>query len=314
MKVASGSYTGNGTTQDITDLGAAADFVLIKTGTTITQLWTSTMGAASRKPLTGATAVTATNSVTQHASGFTVGSDAAVNASAATHYWLAIQDNSVADFQVGSYVGDGANPRTLTLLDFDPNVVIIASAGADGACFRVSSMSGDASCLFSAGLAANIIESFVTNGWTVGNSSNVNNVDGRTYYYAAFKDVGNICKVLNDGSNRAYLGDGLDDRTITGAGFQPDAFALTKSASSVVGVARFKAHTGDQTADLDAGSAVATDRIQAFTADGFQVGTATRANANAVAFHAFVLKEGTSGAAPPSGLPLGTMSLLGVGR
>ncbi len=311
MKIASGSYSGNGTSQDVTGLGAAADLVIIKGGSIIATIWTSTMGAGARKPMTGATAVGA-NGVTQHASGFSVGSDAAVNTNATTYYYVAIQDNAVADFQVGSYTGNGSDGRSLTPLDFDPNLVIIASAGADACTFRVSTHNGDQSALLTGTTVSDHIQSFVTNGWTVGTNSRVNNADARTYYYAAIKNTTNLFKVIDDGSNRAYLGDGAtDNRSITGAGFQPDALAVVKSTGNFVGVARFKAHTGDQTAEFDTGSSTQTDRIQAYEADGFQIGLSNRVATNATDHHAFVLKEGSSAAAAT--LRRSSISTLGVG-
>jgi hypothetical protein len=292
MQIASGSDTGNGTSQNITTPGWAADVVLVKGGSSVMQLWTSAMGATSCKPLTGSTALDATTGVSQHASGFTVAGNAAINTNATTYYWLAIRDDGTADFQVGSYTGNGGDSRNLTPLDFDPNLVIIASATTNAMVFRTSTMSGDASTTFNGTPGINVIQSFITNGWQVGTDASVN-TNAVTYYYAAFKNS-DLFKVLDDGSNRAYQGNATDNRTITGAGFQPDAFALTKAVSSLVATTRFKAHTGDQSADVDAASSTATDRIQAFAADGFQVGAATRVNSNGVDYHAFVFKEGTS--------------------
>jgi hypothetical protein len=252
------------------------------------------------KPLTGSTAIDTTTGISQHASGFTVAGNAAINTNATTYYWLAVRDDGSADFQVGSYTGNGGNPRSLTLLDFTPNALFLMSESTDPAALRMSTMSGDASCLFNGSISANIIESFITNGWTVGNSGSAN-TNGRVYYYAAFKDS-DIFKVLDDGNNRAYQGNSTagsnDNRTITGAGFTPDAFAFVKNSGSVVSTARFKAHVGDQSADFDSGSSTGSDRIQAFASDGFQVGTQARVNTAGTDYHALVAKEGTS--TPPA--------------
>jgi hypothetical protein len=300
MQIAYGTYTGNGTSQDITGPGWAADFVWIKGGSSIAQLWTSTMGATSCKPATGSTALDTTTGVSQHASGFTVAGNAAINTNAATYYYLAIRDNGIADFQVGSYTGNGSDNRDLALLDFDPNAVFVMSAGADPVAMRLSTMTGDQSCVFNGALSANLIQNIITNGWQTGNSTTVNNADARTYYYVAAKNS-TLLHVIDDASNRSYVGDGTDSRTITGAGFTPDAFALVKAATSIVATARFGSHAGDQSADVDAASSTSADRIQAFAADGFEVGTATRVNTNGTNYHAIVMKAGT--VAAPSGKP-----------
>jgi hypothetical protein len=89
------------------------------------------------------------------------------------------------------------------------------------------------------------------------------------------------------------MGNGSDNRSITGFGFQPD-FALTQFPTLGVAAAlRFKDQAGDSSFLIDATGAN-TNRIQAFETDGFQVGTNTAVNFNANTFFSFGFKEGNS--------------------
>lgn len=311
MIIKHGSYTGNGTTQDLTALGAAATFVLVKTSAQIAALWTSTMPAASFKPATGSSALTTTNGITQHASGFTVGSAANVNTNATTYDYVAISDNADGNVSVGSYVGNGSDNRNITLSGFSgtPDLVLVLGDTAQPTAWRTSAMSGDSSQTFGTSLTTNIIQAFGSGNFQVGTSAIVNTATATpTYYYLALKNVANLFKVLDDGSNRAYLGDTTDNRTITGAGFQPDSI-LVKSVSTDEPCWYAARFTTDTCHHLTA-SADASDRIQARASDGFQVGTNVRVN-SAQNYHALAFKDGTAAAAPVS--PSGSLLLLGVG-
>jgi len=85
-----------------------------------------------------------------------------------------------------------------------------------------------------------------------------------------------------------YVGDGTDNRNITGVGFTPK-FVMTGDAT---GASDGKAMRADINPATDAeshsigeNSGFLADAIQAIQADGFQVGTSNRVNANAVTYH-----------------------------
>jgi len=118
-----------------------------------------------------------------------------------------------------SYTGDGVDNRAFTGLGFQPDVVIIKKqTGTTGAAvIRTSTMSGDNSkqMVSSVALELNLIQSLDADGFTLGNDARVN-ASAANYYFVAFKQYAGEMKV------GSYVGDGTDNRDITGVGFQPD--------------------------------------------------------------------------------------------
>ncbi len=75
----------------------------------------------------------------------------------------------------------------------------------------------------------------------------------------------------------SYTGTGLDNRNITGVGFQPDA-VIVKGNASQAAVMRTSTMSGDATKPLSGATAPVTDRIQSLLDDGFQVGSNAQVN------------------------------------
>ena len=176
----------------------------------------------------------------------------------------------------GSYTGNGADNRQFTGVGFQPDVVIIKSAQARAGIIRTSTMTGDAAKnVSSAGaLAANLVQSLDTDGFTVGSSQDVN-WSGYTYYWVAMK-------AGSDLSVGAYVGNGIDNRSITGVGFQP-VWVITMGNGDQ-SVFRPASVSGDSSY-LMTGTGQVTNRIQALQADGFQVGSNINVNESGTTFH-----------------------------
>jgi hypothetical protein len=149
-------------------------------------------------------------------------------------------------------------------------------------------MTGDASKHIASGdmLQTNRIESLTspTNGFTVGTNADVNG-NGTTYYWIAFKDDG-----AGDFKVGSYTGNGVDNRSITGVGFQAD-YLIVVPSSGQRGVQRFAGQTGDNSLEF-AGTASTANLIQALQSDGFQVGNDNRVNANGTVYHYVAWKAG----------------------
>lgn len=275
-----GSYVGNGAARSIvTD--HAPNIVFVK-GTGVTDTWckTSTMAGANSATLLGA--LFAANHITAlNADGFSVGTDAAVNASGTTYYWVAIQTEA-SDSKVGSYVGDGTDNRDITGIGFLPDAVLSLSEEGYAAGWRTSEMpSGQSMQLQGTGLFPNRIQALQADGFQVGADLSVNK-SGITYHYIALQNVGVKCSTI------AYTGDGADNRAITGVGFQP-SFVMTEPGNNQVGVAalRFLSQIGDASSTLN--GAETTNLIQAFQPDGFQVGTGSSVNGGGRPYYALAL-------------------------
>lgn len=112
-----------------------------------------------------------------------------------------------------------------------------------------------------------------------------------------------------------YLGDGLDDRVVTGVPFQADVVIIKCGGNcSTAAVARTSTMVGDVTKELTVTGALQANRIQAIGSNGFTVGSHTTVNAAGVTFHwsawSVTGAEVAVGSYSGSG---GTQSISGVG-
>jgi hypothetical protein len=282
MRLYVSSYVGNGAdARSITGVSFQPDVVIIKASTAQAGvIRTSTMGGDAAK-LLGSTAALQTNHIESlDADGFTVGSNANVNTSGTTYYYTAMKAGS--DLKVGSYVGNGVDNRSITGVGFQP-VWVITLGDGDDSVFRPAILAGDNSYLMTgAGTITNRIQAFESDGFQIGSNVNVNE-SGAPFHYIAWAASPQV-------STGSYTGNGLDNRSITGIGFQP-LMAWVKRNASQVGVWRPLSAAGDRTLYWGA-TASTTDRIQALQADGFQVGTDTQVNANNQTYYYLALRDG----------------------
>ena len=82
-----------------------------------------------------------------------------------------------------------------------------------------------------------------------------------------------------DIASGTYTGNGLDNRNITGLGFQPD-IVMIKATTASGTVIRTRTMTGDASKPLFGATALSTNRIQALQDGGFQIGTDATVNTN----------------------------------
>jgi len=189
-----------------------------------------------------------------------------------------------AQMLTGSYTGNGLDNRPIGQLGFQPSFVIIKSASTNIAVGRTSSMSGDLSKPLSGGtaLAANLIQSLDSGGFTIGNDSKVN-ANTVTYYWAAFKTAAGYVSV------GSYTGNGTDGHQITGIGFQP-CYLIVMSASGYRAM-----HTSSNTLgisrELDGTNANFSDGVETLDSDGFTVGTNNEVNRNNISYHYVAWKQ-----------------------
>ena len=76
----------------------------------------------------------------------------------------------------------------------------------------------------------------------------------------------------------SYTGNGLDNRTITGLGFQPDVVIIKVRNDAKIAVIRTSTMVGDASKELDGGTALVANEIQSLNADGFTIGTNDKVN------------------------------------
>jgi hypothetical protein len=282
MRVATGTYTGSGIdNRAFTGLGFQPDIVMIKISTaTSGVIRTSTMVGDASKPLTlvGALAPNLVQSL--DADGFTVGTDTRVNASASTYYWVAMKAG--AELKLGTYVGNGADNRSITGVGFQPDWLITLGDGDDSV-FRPGTIAGDASFLTDGSSAlVNHIQAMEADGFQIGTNIKVNET-GTTFHYVAWDVSANV-------KQTTYAGNGTDNRSIGGVGFQP-LMAWVKRDSLNQSTWRPASTAGDLSHHWGA-AASAVDRIQALELDGFQVGTSPLVNSGTGTYHYIAFKDG----------------------
>nr|MDJ0928761.1 DUF4347 domain-containing protein [Gammaproteobacteria bacterium] len=200
---------------------------------------------------------------------------------------LLAQENwqATLQMQTGSYVGDGTDARGITGLGFQPDFIIIKSeSGAYSTVVRTSSMVGDATKPLVGGspVFANGIESLDADGFTLGTDGRVN-AGGETYHWTAFSAAAGEMTV------GSYMGDGTDNRSVAGFGFQAD-YAIVMGAGAHESVQRFQDQVGDVSLEVGS-SAVLTNVIQAFEADGLQIGSDARVNQSGQEYYYVAWKE-----------------------
>lgn len=299
MKVAVGTYTGNGTSQSITGLGALAGTatlspalggVIIKAPGSISSndgngvIRLGTMTGDKTKDIFSIDSVYSNVITSLDADGFSVGSGGRGNTNGRTYCYVAWEADDT-DSSIGSYTGNGADNRVIpTGLDDHDLVIIVAEHVFTRPVWRTTLMSGDVTMTFEndANLT-NCIEDQAAGDFEVGTDGFVN-ANAQTYHFAAFK-ISDVLNVLT------WTGNGADNRSITGAGFQP-TFAVVGRLDGDAVFHRFGGQVGDASQAFD--WEAETNRIQAFESDGFQVGSADSVNKNGIAIWSFVMTDGES--------------------
>ncbi len=273
-----GTYTGNATdNRAITGLGFQPDGVIIKAATAqYAVMRTSTMAGDLTKAFVGGTALQANVIQSLDVDGFTLGTDARVNANGVVYHWIAFKAIA-GEIAFGTYTGDATDSRDIAGLGFQPDLVFLLPDSTQNAVARFSSQSGDASLYFSAAAAfADGIQALNADGFQVGTTVNAS---ATVYHYVAWKSIWGK-RVIG-----SYTGNGVDNRNILGLGFDPK-WVLIKSAAARAGV-----HKPDTTGiATDAtqyfiNTANFTNGIQRLDADGFQVGNNNTVNENTVTFY-----------------------------
>lgn len=179
------------------------------------------------------------------------------------------------------YTGNAAPARPITGAGFQPDVVMIkAHGGGSGAdsMFRTADHTGTISNTWNgAQLASQGIESLDPDGFTVGTDNRVNQTGVRYVALCIFKGDETLFR------HGTYTGDGNDDRIVPiSTGFQPD-YLFVKNKDTGPAVFRGTAHSGDES-DLLGSTAVTANLIQAFNANGFEVGDEAAVNESGKVF------------------------------
>jgi hypothetical protein len=283
IKMATGSYTGDGSDDRTIAAGFQPDFVIVKdAGNREGVARSSSMSGDLSKPMGSLTALQADNIQSFAANGFVVGTANRVNSSGRTYHWVAFKTNSQA-MKTGTYNGNGTS-QSISSLGFSPELVILMGNNTQRAVARFSGTARSYGFDSTTGVAG-AISSLDADGFSVGSAAEAN-ASGVAYHWVAFNDVANSIDVST------YAGNNTDDRSLSTVGFQPeyvivraDDTATARSAN-----ARPSSLAGDSTL-LFTTTAAGNNRIQALEATGFQVGTSSDVNANSVNYHYLAVRS-----------------------
>lgn len=273
FKLQVGSYTGTGSALSVSNLDFKPNALIIKSDTNAggTAVAISALPNSTSMLLSDNTGILSGGVTSLDTNGFTLGTNAHVNTVGVTYRYIAFNNTGSTDFKVGYYSGTGSDSYSVAGVGFQPDFVMVKTA-AQYAVWRSSSIVGDLSGYFNnVGEAANIIQALESDGFQLGTSANVNTA-GAAYWYIAFKANSGKMSVGN------YTGNGSDNRSISGVGFQPD-WLMVKDSSTAIGVQKSSSITDDNTQYFTTAANLA-NAIQAFESDGFQVGTNAVANGN----------------------------------
>ena len=283
IKMASGTYTGDATDNRAITVGFQPDFVIVKdTAATEGAARSSSMTGDASKPMGSASAFATDHIQSLTATGFTIGTNNRVNRNGRTYHWVAFKANGQA-MRVGTYNGNGTS-QSPTGFGFSPEAVIVMGNNNARAVTRMSGMTRSFGFDNTTGVTT-AVTSLDADGFSVGNGAEAN-TNGVAYHYVAFNDFADSIDVAS------YAGNNTDGTNISTPGFQP-AFVLVRANDTVTG--RFAnwrpaSLAGDSTL-LFTATAAGNNRIQALQANGFQLGTQTDVNANAVTYHYLAVRS-----------------------
>lgn len=281
------SYLGNGQDDRRIECGFSPDLVII-TGTSSSHavFRTSAHSGDDTSYIRNAVANLANAIQSFFSKGFTIGTDSTVNSSGVIYHYAAFKKGNSLDFEVFTYTGTGVT-NNITL-PFQPDAVFIKKNSTTSMrCKFVGDASNVTHSLVNGPDETDAITTLNSGGFTVTANTSVN-ASASTYYGFAFK-ISNTVKI------GTYVGDGIDDRVLTGFGIAPN-FAFVRNhtnPSTTAARARWDTFIGDLTTTLT-NAAFAADAIQGLTADGINVGTSINANESGSTHHYLAIKKGYS--------------------
>ncbi len=272
----SGSYTGNGIdNRTISGLGFRAEviFVMSSNGTVIR---TSTMSGDTTKVGGNAQAVIADAIQSITSDGFTIGTSAYINTSGHTYHWVALGAGDNLD--VGMYTGNGT-AQTINNVGFQAEAAFVLGESGSQLVFSTN-QNASTFDLSNNGAYAGGITSLDTTSFSVGNST-ATNQSSIAYHYFALNESASYFKTGN------YTGNGIDDRNITGVGFESEFVIVKATTTNNFAIGKTES-TGY---NVNASVAGTTNQLQALQSDGFQVGTSSTVNSSGVGYQYMAFRQ-----------------------
>lgn len=266
-------YTGTGTYQTISGVGFRPQVILVKKVTGVStagHLKLACMGGSLSKPL-DATAYVVRGIMAITADGFTLGSDADVNAAGVVYQAICIQDGgqhaSGYFMRSGIFIGTGIDSTDFTVLAAWQPTAVVTGIGTSLR-MRTTDNVGDDTIPYSASATVtDQIQAINADGFQLGLTLNANVLQ---HPYFAIRTSALLAPYYNQGS---FLGVGTS-RTITGVGFIPEFVALKRiAAADAMWRGRSLAAHAGANSNVWSGTTTIATGITALAADGFDLGS-----------------------------------------
>ncbi len=201
-----GAYAGNGSSQTVAGVGFSPDMLWLANGSTSSMRWESSLSPNTYDFYTGN--YSTLNITTLTSDGFSVDSNAAVNQSSQSLYYIAF-NQSANYFSLGSYIGNSTSGQNITGVGFEPEFVMTRELNNSNWANVKPESSGynvDATGNFVGWgpTHAGYISALQSDGFQVSANSEVNG-NGLSYGYFAFKqnDAPIIVDTTSDTSDGA---------------------------------------------------------------------------------------------------------------
>ena len=273
---ATGTYTGNGTSLNVIDVGFQPNVVLVKSAST-QDGWcaTSTMSAGKAKSLNGNAALQSGILSSINTTGFTVASNTQSNSSGTVYHFVCFAAG--ARLKVGTYTGNGGSTKSVINLSFKPEMVWVLGDAGHSSDFALLGMqsNSETGVRFSNGqfVSSLGISSYDTDGFTVGSFYNTT---GQTYHFVAFDEDGINFK------QATYTGTSVDNTNIASVGFTPELL-LVENPANLGGPFLKTTNTTSEILPF-ASSGLTSGLIKSFINNGFQLGSSSAINFNPIVY------------------------------
>ncbi|MEZ6078125.1 MAG: hypothetical protein R3C56_21360 [Pirellulaceae bacterium] len=243
---------------------------------------TSAMAGDASKAMTGNNALQTNRIQALTGDGFEIGNHSAVNQSGQTYHWIAFGAGS--DIDVGAYTGNAAT-QAVTGIGFSPEMVWSLNAAAQSVRWE-SSLSTATFDFNQTSYGTAGFTSLNADGFTVDSSTALNG-SGNTVYYIAFNQNADYFSL------NTYVGNSVNNRNITGVGFEPElVFVRETTGSNFVDL---KTESSGYNTNVAGGfgnfGQTYANYIKALQSDGFQVGTDPDENASGRTYAYFAFKQ-----------------------
>jgi hypothetical protein len=289
VKIASGSYTGDGTSSRSISIGWGAftpNIVLVKCPASGTADDRLPVVRLNNMPAGNSKRFTIENLITTGITGFgsdafEVGSHGSVNRLGNTYLWIALVAEG-GDLSLLTYTGNGTTGHARTGAGFQPQLVWWFAGSSATPHLKHSLMPSDTSAPWTGGTVTNAVISLDADGFTLGTNA-ATNASGTVFYAACLRENPGQIDLLT------YTGNGTNGRTVS-VDLTPISF-WTKANGTAVAAFRLPVHADSNSSQINS-AADGTINITSLGTNDVTLGTGGSVNTNGTIYWAWAFGAG----------------------